>query len=179
MILTARTSKPTAPVAADLMHLVSGGLSYKVALSALLGYFVGLTQSNWSPTWTAGSAPTPPSLGNGTLTGNRYTLGKINFFKIDLTIGSTTNKGSDGFAWIFSIPVPFVFGNFNAICIDASVSTTRIIGGSGSMAFGAQTTGSVVTNVSVGPTAYNVSALGPFSWATGDVLTLTGWFIAT
>lgn len=57
--------------------------------------------TSYTPVWSA--ITTPPTLGNGTLTGSYLKVGKTVFFDIRLTIGSTTTLGSG--AYKFGLPV--------------------------------------------------------------------------
>lgn len=55
---------------------------------------------SYTPTWTTDA--TPPSVGNGTLTG-RYTLrGRTLLIQIDLLFGTTTSAGTGN--WLFALP---------------------------------------------------------------------------
>jgi hypothetical protein len=54
---------------------------------------------SFTPTWTSS---TPPSLGNGTLTGRYMLIGKTCFAVISLAFGSTTTLGSGNY--LFGMP---------------------------------------------------------------------------
>jgi hypothetical protein len=56
---------------------------------------------SYQPTWT--TLATDPTLGNGTLTGSYYKIGKLVHVDLDLSIGSTTTFGT-GNEWFFSVP---------------------------------------------------------------------------
>lgn len=60
---------------------------------------------SYTPTWTE-KAGVQPSLGNGTLTGLYFQLGKMVVCRIVLTAGTTTTFGNAGSIWYFSLPVP-------------------------------------------------------------------------
>lgn len=55
--------------------------------------------TTYTPTW---SGPTPPTLGNGTLTGRYIKIGRTVTVSIILTVGSTTTLGSG--AYTYSLP---------------------------------------------------------------------------
>lgn len=61
---------------------------------------------SYTPTWTASS--TALSLGNGTLVGTYADTGRHIDYRIELTIGNTTNPGT-GF-WTFGLPVAMSAG---------------------------------------------------------------------
>lgn len=55
---------------------------------------------SFTPTW---SAPTPPALVNGTMTGRYMQIGKLIIYQMDLVMGSSTTYGSGAFTW--TLPV--------------------------------------------------------------------------
>lgn len=57
----------------------------------------------YTPTWTT-SAGTP-AIGNGTLTGKYFRIGKMIDFRIELVCGSTTTFGTAGSTWRLTLPV--------------------------------------------------------------------------
>ncbi len=57
---------------------------------------------SYSTTWAA-SAGTP-SIGNGTLTARQRTVGSLVHVEITLVAGSTTNVGTAGAYWLFTVP---------------------------------------------------------------------------
>lgn len=61
----------------------------------------------YTPAWTA--ATTNPTLGNGTITGNYWQVGKTIHGRIVLTIGSTTTLGSG--AYSFGLPAAALDAN--------------------------------------------------------------------
>lgn len=57
--------------------------------------------STYVPTWTADSVN--PSLGNGTIAGRYFQIGKFVFVTIKLLAGSTTTFGTGN--WLFTLPI--------------------------------------------------------------------------
>lgn len=56
----------------------------------------------YTPTW---GAPTPPTLGNGTLTGRYRRVGKTVDYEVSLVAGSTTGGGTG--QWSFGLPLTY------------------------------------------------------------------------
>lgn len=134
----------------------------------LPGSFTTLGSPTWSaftPTWTA--ATTAPVLGNGTLQGRWAQSGKLAFFHIKLTLGSTTTKGSG--RWGFGgLPV----GRANPL--SAVSAFAEDVGGTGRWGGAAQVDGSGVFSINFGNS--EVTATVPFVWAAGDLLVVQGFF---
>lgn len=61
--------------------------------------------TTYTPAWTA-SAGTP-AIGNGSLTGAYYLIGRTMFFQIKLVAGTTTTFGTAGAYWGLGIPSPW------------------------------------------------------------------------
>jgi hypothetical protein len=72
-----------------------------VAIETQLGTNVGTWQS-YTPAWTANTGT--PSLGNGTITGKYFRLGKMVIVNISLTFGSTTSAAGTS-TWYISLPI--------------------------------------------------------------------------
>lgn len=73
--------------------------------------------TSWTPTWVASSGGN--SIGNGSLTGVYQKIGRTVHFRVDLTFGSTTNKGTGTYTWA----TPFAVAGPPA---DSSCGTARI-----------------------------------------------------
>lgn len=123
--------------------------------------------TSYTPTWTGGS----PTIGNGTLVGSYRTVGKTVQYRIELTAGSTTNYGSG--TWLFTLPVAptapteSVVGSGMAYDTSGSARTTLIVRHSstpGTVSFVRGDTGAQVTNAA------------PYAWATGDRVSVTGFY---
>lgn len=130
---------------------------------------IGDPWPTYTPTWTAST--TDPTLGNGVLEGWAVEVGKLTFFVVELTFGSTTDPGSG--TWDFGLPsqprssLRTPIGNI--LCRDDSVGTVRL--------------GNLQTFSTSGVRAQTfddvpVGAAAPFTWATGDMVTLTGFYEA-
>lgn len=68
---------------------------------------IGAASQTYAVSWTA--ATTNPSLGNGTLTGNYFKLGRYVWVNISLKFGSTTTAGTG--TWYFTVPTTPVATN--------------------------------------------------------------------
>lgn len=122
--------------------------------------------TSYSPTWTATGGT--PTIGNGTLSGSYILAGDLLVLRIELVIGSTTSLGTTT-VWRFSLPSGITGSGFNVtagVAYDSSANTTQMVGGfvtSGASNMGVNTQNGA-----------NVGYLLPFTWATGDVLTIQG-----
>jgi hypothetical protein len=124
----------------------------------------------YTPTW-ASTSGTPITVGNATLTGRYDKVGKKVTFSISFVFGSTSNAGVGNF-FTFSLPstaVSTAFGVFNARLLDSG--TQWYTGLAGYLA--STTTVAVLNN---GATGSGIGAGSPITWATGDTLTIEGWY---
>lgn len=131
---------------------------------------IGDAWTAYTPTWT--SSGTAPAIGNGTLTGAYLKAGKLVVFRLKLTIGSTTTVGTSTYR--FGLPVAAIGLDVpvgQGLVFDTSASDRRFCG--------AYTT--ATTEVTLRTTNDNavVSATGPFAWATGDTIDITGTYQAS
>lgn len=131
---------------------------------------VGDAWTSYAPTWTA--ATTNPVIGNGTLTGAYINPGKLVIGRIALTMGSTTTYGAG--LWSLTLPVtplstvPRLIAQglaFDSSATDVFPVMLSVQGGT--------TTATVRTMpTTAGNALRNVTDTAPFTWATGDTLTL-------
>ena len=131
--------------------------------------------TSYTPTW---EAPTPPAIGNGTITGAYKVIGKTCFVRGRITMGSTTTYGSGD--WKIGLPVAAI--NAYAIQIPASL----LDGSGGTGWYNALMNGAVALNTISSQILYNLppsfggSAAGgissnfPFTWGSGDALYFNG-----
>lgn len=131
--------------------------------------------TSWSPAWTATSVN--PAIGDGTLVGRYFKVGRFVMEYIKLTYGSTSTAGTG--AWIFS---------------RALTSSARLMPGSIGYVFDASTTRQYAMMIDVASTTTilpkviltnstyaeydSVSAGAPITWAVSDTLTLLNLYEA-
>jgi hypothetical protein len=161
-------------------HLITGSLI--VSASTNLTGSVTINESridnawtSYTPTW---EAPTPPAIGNGTITGAYKVIGKTCFVRGSITMGSTTTYGSGD--WKIGLPVAAI--NAYAIQIPASL----LDGSGGTGWYNALMNGAVALNTISsqilanlppsfgGSTAGGISSIFPFTWGSGDALYFNG-----
>jgi hypothetical protein len=132
----------------------------------------------YTPSWTNNG--TANTLGNATLTGNYFQIGKLVFFRIQFVWGNTTVSGSG--AWFFSFPLTtdgsgLICGGMASELFDSSTGVRYPTGAinNGTTIFlpvQFQVIGGVGTAV-----AWNtLGATAPFTWATGDTAQFSGWY---
>lgn len=124
-----------------------------------LDWSTAFTWASYTPTW-AGSGGSP-SVGNGTISGAYWTLGKSAQVFFSLTWGSTTTANS-ATAWTFSLPVTATRASGCGMLFDSSSGNLYPI------------TYYAVTGTTVGIAfnngTGNVTATNPMTWATGDII---------
>jgi hypothetical protein len=127
---------------------------------------LGDPMTSYTPTWTASSAN--PALGDGTLVGAYSRVGRRMFFRIALTVGSTTTFGS-GY-WKFSPPATPVVGTDMPVgdCMVRDSSSTLRYGGMCYVDSGS--TLAVVMNTDARLDAATIA------WASGDVVYIAGTY---
>lgn len=155
----------------------------EIVTAAMLNTHVRDNLAEIGDPWTSGGAPTwtgsdtNPALGNGTLGAWYLAAGKLILFRIVLVIGSTTTFGSG--IWGFTLPYTATVSG-GRIRVDggaydssgtADYPITSIVSGAALSLRGYPT--------ALGGPLVRVSPTAPFTWATGDILTMTGGIEST
>ena len=99
---TIPTSGTTAPTSNGFLNVGGAVQRFELADGTVVvdGLGDGSAWKTWTPVWTANT--TNPTLGNGSLTGSYWKVGKTVHVTISLQIGSTTTLGSG--AMFFTLP---------------------------------------------------------------------------
>lgn len=143
----------------------------------------GVTAQSYTPTWTGGV--TNPTLGNGTLIGRYVLLDKIAIVLINLTFGSTTTLGSGSYA--FSLPAGITPDNTTSTGLELWPVTAYLRDASSgvtSRAVGRVQPSTLKLQNFDGATSSGTlwSSLGaaiPWTWASGDSLSITAVLLTT
>lgn len=140
-----------------------------------LAKFANEAPTAFTPTWDASGVA--PSIGNGTLAGLRYKLGRLCFFSFRLIGGTTTNFGTG--VWEFGIPFAMHpdwqsgVNTFFPALVNMNNSGTEFLG----------VVRDGTTNVKIGikerVTLALIGATSPFTWGTGDFMSCAGAFFTT
>ena len=127
-----------------------------------------LVRTTYTPTWSNFT------VGNATVDAGYARFGDLVFFNVKLTLGSTSAV-TGGIQ--FSLPVTasdgkFVAGQVHGYAFDTSAGAYTTVAGADS---------ANATNVF--PTTSGAAQSGftstlPFTWATGDILVVSGWYFA-
>lgn len=138
---------------------------------------------SWTPTWTTSSGNNSPSYGNAVLNCAYTKIGRTVMFRMNITFGSTTNFGAaptTGDNWNFSLPVAATASSITVGHWTGRPASSTSVMGSLSTASGGSIlqlnidTGSpnatAITNVGA------VDSLSPFTWASTNTLTATGFY---
>lgn len=155
---------------------VTSSIQTQLNAKASMTDFSNTAWTAYTPTITADGGGF--SLGNGTATGRYKQLGKTVHFYAKFIYGSTTSPGAGH--WNFSLPVQSYDQNFNfsASILDNGISW---YGGIGNGNYTGSTTSFAViipgTSASV-TTWASVGNGGPFTWGTGDNITISGSYEA-
>jgi len=133
----------------------------------------------YTPAWTASG--TAPSLGNGTLTGAYSQIGKTVHFRLDWTLGSTSTMGTGTYRW--SLPVAA-----KSLSTNHGINIGGYMEDAGSAAYaplGARmTSGSTTTfeimywSNTLNGSANTVGQTTPFTWGSGDLIRIYGFYEA-
>ena len=126
--------------------------------------------TSYTPTWTA--TTTNPVIGNGTLSGAYWQVGKTVHFRIYLLAGGTTTYGSGNYRW--ALPVaPSTVPSFGALGQGTVIDTSA---GSRNprLALYAGSTTIMLADLTPTQVAHNV----PFTFASGDEVWITGTYEA-
>lgn len=117
------------------------------------------------------------SIGNGSVTASYQQVGKMVDFTIEIVVGSTTVVSNNG----ITLPVgrrggsaapARVVGEWAAFDASATGAATRRAG------FVHIAAGTAVTFLIINPDGSSISATSPWTWATGDTITITGRYEA-
>lgn len=124
------------------------------------------TWANFTPTWTTSGGG--QSLGNGTLTGRYCQTGKLVFFQIKLTFGSTTVRGAGRYG----------FGGLPVARATSPQVASAYVEDNGGLRYGgaAQIDGGGVFSINLG--SVEVSATTPVTWGTSDLMVVEGFYEA-
>ena len=114
------------------------------------------------------------TIGNGTVSAGYTQLGKLVFYDCKITLGSTSSV-TGGIQ--FSLPVTASDGKFVAVKAHGYAFDTS--GGAyTTMAAADSGNGTNVFPTTSGAAQSGTSSTIPFTWATGDMLIMAGWFYA-
>lgn len=127
--------------------------------------------ATYVPAW--GSTGAAPALNNGTIAGRYIQVGKLVFFKIILTIGSTSTFGTA--AWKFTLPVAAAaaVASQNVLVRSVDVSTSAVYHQGANV----ESVSGAIPSTFASPVTYYDGAV-PFAWATGDTLEISGTYEA-
>lgn len=150
----------------DWGNLVGERVTYHDAtLESILADWVSYT-----PDWLA--TTTNPVIGNGVKAGRYKQIGKLVWFRINITLGSTTTVGSG--TYTFTPPVGISQELTNADTVGRwrinDVSAPAHYGGD-AIAFG----NSIYLAINTSPITY-VMHNSPFAWAIGDHIDMAGCY---
>jgi hypothetical protein len=125
--------------------------------------------TEYTPTWAGNTAN--PSIGNGTLAAKYAKVGKLVFFEISLTWGTTTDPGT-GF-WTFTLPSTSAVSTgacFPGRVFDSGTGWSTIVGRQLSSTTFAMNYENPASTIGVG-------AGVPITWAQNDTLVINGWYL--
>ena len=123
----------------------------------------------FTSTWTNGT------LGNGTLVGRYLKVGKLVYFHLNLTWGTTTSSAG---AWTFSLPVTATAGGGGLIFIGGA----EVLDSSATQYWNARCRFATTTTFTVwtgdGAASAVLATASPFTWANNDQLHIMGIYEA-
>lgn len=129
--------------------------------------------TSWTPVWS--SSGTQPVIGDGTIVGLKREVGKTVFFRILITLGSTTTVGTGNYSVSLPSDPLMVFQPFNGLFYDASASAIYPL-------HPARNTSAIAGLFKQPTTAGNplqfLSATAPVVPASGDQIIVSGFYEA-
>lgn len=129
-----------------------------------------VTPSAYTPTW--GNTGTANTAGASSLSGYYIQVGKLVFYRVFLSWGAGTASGNG--QWTFTLPVTAdSFGGVSSDIVMFDTSANSLYRGESI----ASSTTVILAYTSASPMAA-VGSTAPFTWATGDTITISGWYIA-
>lgn len=133
--------------------------------------------SVYTPVWV--STGTQPALGNGTITGNYTTKGKLVFYDISFTVGGTSTFGTGSYGW--TLPIAASGGQGRSFTHGWNAQDVS----AGSIVYMGTGSEGVIISDSVTPFVTAATGLvtasssaSPFTWATGDFIFISGHYWA-
>ena len=122
--------------------------------------------TSYVPVWSG----TGVAIGDGTIAGAYHQVGTLVYYRIALTIGSTSNTGSG----VWSLTLPFT--SISAAGYPAGSAVLTDVGAN--LYLGAAVIATTTTiQVFVNNAATAVAATVPFTWVAGDVLAISGCYV--
>lgn len=162
-----------------------GAMAIGGALSA--GNFPSGAMTSWTPAWTTSTGSHLPSYGNALVQGGSLKIGRMLFFTVAITFGSSTNFGSGATGsdnWYFSLPgtnaASSLFTGGAVICGmgRAQQSTTNVVplavrvdssGGNFALdIIGGQPSGTTLSS------SGSVDSITPQAWSSTQILSFWG-----
>jgi hypothetical protein len=175
-------------VVGDTLLTINGGTDYTLANAAITAksYSKAATPLgfpayfNYTPVWT--SSGTPVALGNGTITGAFYMVGRQVMFMSKLTMGSTTTYGTGE----YRISTPTTINTIDQIStftplgrwVSYDASSTFFSGGETTFVSPTTVGGLVASATTDGLWANVLGQTVPTTWAVNDLWTLKGSYLA-
>lgn len=129
----------------------------------------------YTPAW-ASTGGTPITVGNATTTGRYHKNGKLVLFQVDFTFGTTSNAGVGNF-FTWTLPTTAATTAFNSVIGRIFDSGTQFYTSLGYLP--TTTTFTLVLCGATGAitTGSGIGAGSPMVWASGDTVTISGWYI--
>lgn len=158
-------SGPTDPVVGNKVSVTAFGVPTSDAVQALASAATSYTPTVSGTGW---------ALGNGTITGEYTQVGKFVAFAIRLTLGSTSTAGASSLA--LSLPVNSTGSLY--ICTQSSLDSSASARYDGSCTIETSVVRPYYTPAAAGGAARTATTSVPFTWATSDTVTVSGWYFA-
>lgn len=161
------TSNPSFPTRTPLQSITAALVnSIQDEIVAIGTWLLGQAPASYAPTWSG-------TIGDGTITGKYFQVGKLVRVEVVLTWGTTTSCGA-GTTQTFTLPVTAAAAGRQcgaAILVDA---TTAVFTALGTLA----TTGTVSFYNCDGSQSGNLVGNTPFVWTTNDSFSFSGEYFA-
>ena len=172
-LITSNITSLTGNISSTANISFSGNITAANVITSGELFVTGTAWASYAVSWTADGV-SQPDIGNGTITGKFKRIGKTVFVHVTLTTSSTTTYGSG--TWRFSLPLAAT--SSRAVTVPALYldNGTAYHAGQAITEFAGNT--SFVSVLSGGSPMAPVTATSPFTWVSGDSLTINGSYEA-
>ncbi len=151
----------------DLLPLTDATRSLGSSSKKWLLNGVVLNPTAYTPVW--GNTGTANTLGNGSIVGSYFQIGKLVRFTILLTLGSTSSVGSG----IMTLTLPVtsdVFGAGGATAIFSHTGVATYFG------LGLTSSTTIIALIDNAKPGVSVTATSPFTWGAADTIYIVGTY---
>lgn len=144
-----------------ITNAINGGLddtNFTASATNIQSISKSVAWTSYTPTWTGSGGN--PAIGNGSITGDWYKIGRVVLFRIEIVSGTTTTYGTG--THIFSLPTATITYNTNYPLGSATIIGNSQVYASFTLVWASSTTANLYSPAVAGGVL--VSATSPYTW---------------